>query len=119
MVHNFNASFTKNVTELLNLNGHINMSSMFKLQDPMHVNNSTLEPVSQCTQHCSSFEQINSMIVNIKLSKCAKRGIIHSLFNFLFGSLNSLADIESVKNSMVILQKNQDVLAKFRRHSIL
>ena len=32
--------------------------------------------------------------------KCAKRGIIHSLFNFLFSNLNSSADINSIKNNM-------------------
>ena len=43
--------------------------------------------------------------------KHAKRGIIHSLFNFLFCNPNSSADIESIKNNMAILEENQDVLS--------
>ena len=43
--------------------------------------------------------------------KYTKRGIIHSLFNFLFGDLISSADIESIKNNMAILEENQDVLS--------
>ena len=43
--------------------------------------------------------------------KCTKRGIIHSLFNFLFGNLNSSTDIEFLKNNMTILEENQNVLS--------
>ena len=37
--------------------------------------------------------------------------IIHSLSNFLFGNPNSLADIESIKNNMMILEENQNILS--------
>ena len=56
MVHGFKASSTMNVTELFDLNGHINMNPIFKLKDPMHMDNSALEPVL--------FEKLH----NIKLS---------------------------------------------------
>ena len=45
MVHGFKASRTKNVNELLDLNGHINTNRMFKPEGPIHENNSSLEPV--------------------------------------------------------------------------
>ena len=38
--------------------------------------------------------------------KCTKRGVIHSLFNFLFVNLNSSADIETIKNNMMFLEEN-------------
>ena len=42
--------------------------------------------------------------------KLNKRGIINSLFDFLFSDLDSSADIEAIKNNMAILQENYDVL---------
>ena len=38
--------------------------------------------------------------------KGAKRGIIHSLFNFLIGNPNSSAKINTIKNNMAILEEN-------------
>ena len=51
MVHGFKVSGTKNVPELLYLNGHINTNLMFKPQDPMYINNSAMEPVLFETPH--------------------------------------------------------------------
>ena len=49
-----------------------------------------------------------------------KRGVIQSLYNFLFGNPDSSADIEAIKNNMAILQENQDILSnQIRKHSIL
>ena len=52
--------------------------------------------------------------------KCTKRGIIHSLFNFLFGNSNSDKEIKAIKSNMAILQQNQDILnnqiLKFQLH---
>ena len=45
MVHGFKASSTMSITELLDLNGHINTNLMFKPKGPMCMNNSALEPV--------------------------------------------------------------------------
>ena len=56
MLHGFKASSTKDVTELLDLNGHINTNFMFKPKDLKHMNNSALESVL--------FEKLH----NIKLS---------------------------------------------------
>ena len=39
-----------------------------------------------------------------------KCGIIHSLFNFLFGTSSSLEETNAIKNSMEILKGNQDNL---------
>ena len=44
-------------------------------------------------------------------SKCTKRGIIHSLFNFIFGNPNSSAEINAIKNNIAILVENQDILS--------
>ena len=41
-------------------------------------------------------------------SKC---GIIHSLFNFLFGTSSSTEEINATKNNMEILKANQDTLS--------
>ena len=49
----------------------------------------------------------------------AERGIIHFLFNFLFGNPNSLAEINAVKNNMAILEENQDILSnQIKEHLI-
>ena len=34
-----------NITDFLNLNGHINMTRILKPEGPTHMNNSALEPV--------------------------------------------------------------------------
>ena len=56
MVHGTKAPSTKNVNELLDLNGHINTNTMFKPTGLTHENKSSLEPVL--------FEKLH----NIKLS---------------------------------------------------
>ena len=43
--------------------------------------------------------------------KCTKRGIIQSLFIFLFGDPNSTEEINIIKNNMAILEENQDILS--------
>ena len=43
-------------------------------------------------------------------SKCTKRGINHSIFNFLFGDSNSAKEIIAIKNNMTILEQKQDIL---------
>ena len=194
MVHGFKASSTMNVTERLDLNGHINMSPMSKPEGPMHMKNSALEQVlfeilhnikllcsvfsittffqfastktalqillqyvhvfednetilcsklvtnndldhksydvrqhvftysallrlytdeltdckSQMTQLTTQVSHIFATLDQTK-PKHAKRGIMHSLFNFLFGDPNSLADINSVKISD--FSRNQDILS--------
>ena len=39
-----------------------------------------------------------------------KRGIINSLFHFLFGNSNSAEEIKAIKNNMAIKEQNQDIL---------
>ena len=40
-----------------------------------------------------------------------KRGILHSLFNFLFGTSSSMEEITAIKNNMEILKGNKDILS--------
>ena len=40
-----------------------------------------------------------------------KWGVMHSLFNFLFGNQNSSAEINTIKNTMAILEENQDIFS--------
>ena len=70
-----------------------------------------------------SVTQLTSQVDNIFATldqtgpKCAKRGIIHSLFNFFFGDPNSTEEINAVKNNMAILEENQDILSsQIQRH---
>ena len=62
---------------------------------------------SQITQLIT---QINNSFATLDQTglKYAKRGIIHSLFNFLFGNPNSSAEVNAIKNQMVVLKENQD-----------
>ena len=57
--------------------------------------------------------QINNIFATLDQTgpKCTKRGIIHSLFNFLFGDPNSSVEINTINNNMVILQESQDILS--------
>ena len=41
--------------------------------------------------------------------KCTKRGIIHSLFNFLFLNSNSAKESNAINNNMATLKENQDI----------
>ena len=43
--------------------------------------------------------------------KHTKRGIIHSLFNFLFGDPNSAEEINAIENNMAILKEKIDILS--------
>ena len=53
-------------------------------------------------------------------TKLAKRGVIHLLFNFLFGNPNSAEEINTFKNNMAILEENQDILSsRYKRHLTL
>ena len=73
-----------------------------------------------CTDECadckSQITQLTTQINNIFATldqtgpESAKRGIIHSLFNFSFGDPNSSAEINAIKNYMTILEENKDVL---------
>ena len=66
--------------------------------------------------------QINNIFATLDQTgpKCAKRGIIHSLFNFLFGNPNSSEEINAIKNNMAILEENQDILSsQIKKHLIL
>ena len=65
---------------------------------------------SQITQWTT---QINNIFSTLDQTgpKHANRYIIHSLFNFLFGDVNSSAEIKAIKNNMAILKENQDVLS--------
>ena len=70
--------------------------------------------------------QLTSQVHNIFATldqtnpKHAKRGIIHSLFNFLFGDPNSTKEINAIKNSMAILEENQVILSsQMQRHLTL
>ena len=49
---------------------------------------------------------INSIFATLDQTgpKCAKRGIINSLLNFLFGNPNSSAQINTIKNNMATLE---------------
>ena len=61
---------------------------------------------SQINQLTTQFNHILTTLDQTKDNpKCTKRGMIHSLFNFLFGNVNCSADIESIKNNMVIKRK--------------
>ena len=107
MVHGFKASSTKNDTELLDINGHINTNPMYKPKGAMCINNSALEPVLfeklhniklshsvftittsfQFTSTKTALQILLQYVHDFKdnLKTYTKRGIIHSLFNFLFG----------------------------------
>ena len=57
--------------------------------------------------------QINNIIATLDQTapKCAKRGIIPFLFNFLFGNPNSSAEINVIKNNLALLGENQVILS--------
>ena len=57
--------------------------------------------------------QVNNIFTKLDQSKhnCTKRGIIHSLFNFLFGTSSSAEEITAINNNMEILKGNQDILS--------
>ena len=56
--------------------------------------------------------QVNNIFATLDQTnpKCTKWGIIHSLFNLLFGGSNSTEEIYAIKNNMAILEENQDIL---------
>ena len=58
-------------------------------------------------------EQLHNTFNTLDQSKhsCTKCGIIHSLFNFIFGTTSSTEEINVNKNNMEILKGNQDTLS--------
>ena len=74
---------------------------------------SSFEELADCkVQNMQLTKQEDNIFATIHQSnpKCTKRGIIHSLFNFLLGNSNSANEIKAIKNNMVILQQNQNIL---------
>ena len=71
----------------------------------------------ELTDHKSQITQLTSQVNHIFATldqtntKCAKRGIMYSLFDFLFGNPNSSAEINFIKNNMAILEENHDTLS--------
>ena len=57
-------------------------------------------------------KQVDNIFTTLDLSnpKHTKRGIIHFLFNILFGKSNSAKEIKAIKNNMAILKENQNIL---------
>ena len=64
--------------------------------------------------------QINNIFATLNQNgpKHAKRGIIHSLFNFLFCDQNSSEEISTIKNNMAILEENQDLMSSQIKKSL-
>ena len=72
-----------------------------------------LKNLSDCkVQIMQLTKQVDNIFATLGQSnpKHTKRGIIHSLFNFLFGNPNSAKEIKAIKNNMAILKENQDIL---------
>ena len=73
-----------------------------------------MDEITDCK---SQITQLITQVIHIfstldqTIPKHAKRGKIHSLFNFFFGNPNSLAEIKAIKNNMAILEEDQDVLS--------
>ena len=63
------------------------------------------------TLNCKVQIQLNNIFTSLNQLKhnCTKRGIIHSLFNFLFGTSSSAEEVIAIKNNMKILKGNQDI----------
>ena len=57
--------------------------------------------------------QFNNIFTTLNNSKHnhTKRGIIHSLFNFLFGTSSSVEEITAIKSNMEILKGKEDILS--------
>ena len=92
MVHGFKASSTMNVTEPLDINGHISINPMFKPKGPMYMNNSALEPVL--------FEKLH----DIKLSHSVLRVTTSFQFTTTKMSLQTLLQyVHDFKDSLRIL----------------
>ena len=72
---------------------------------------------NELTDCKSQIMQLTSQVDNIFATldqsdpKCTTTGIIHSLFNFLFGNSNNAKEINAIKNNMAILEENQDILS--------
>ena len=72
------------------------------------------QEVNNCKcQTIELYTQLHNMFKTIDQSKhiCTKCGIIHSVFNFLFGTPSSAKEINPIKNNMEILKENQDTLS--------
>ena len=73
----------------------------------------------QITQLTSQVDNVFATLEQTN-PKYTERGIIDSLFNFLFGNSDSTKEINAIKNNMTILKENQDTLSsqihKFNLH---
>ena len=70
--------------------------------------NSSFEELEDCKVHIIQLtKQVDNIFATLDQSnpKCTKRGITHSLFNFLFGNANSSKEIKAIKSNIVKLQK--------------
>ena len=77
--------------------------------------NSSFEELADCkVQIMQLTSQVDNIFATLDQSypKCTRRGIIHSLFKFLFGNSNSADEIEAIKVNMAVLKENQDLLKK-------
>ena len=66
-----------------------------------------------CNPNTDINMQLNNIFTTLNDSKHnqTKRGIIHSLFNLLFGTSSSIEEITAIKNNMEILKGNQDIFS--------
>ena len=77
------------------------------------LNSSFEEPADCKIQIMQLTGQVDNIFTTFDQSnpKCTKRGVIHSLFNFLLQNSNSTKEIAAIKNNMAILKDNQDILS--------
>ena len=70
------------------------------------------DEISDCKLQIAELNsQVNNIFSTLAQSKHnhAKRGIIHSLFNFLFGTSSSVDERTAIKTNMEILKGNPDI----------
>ena len=75
---------------------------------------SCLDEISDCKLQITELNlQLNNIFTTLNHLKqnCIKRGIIHFLFNFLYGTSGNTEEITAIKNNMEILKGNQDILS--------
>ena len=73
-----------------------------------------MDEISDCQLQIANLNiQLNNIFTTLNQSKHyqTKRGIIYSLFNLLFGTSSSAAEITTIKNNMEILKGNQNILS--------
>ena len=67
------------------------------------------DEISDCKLQIAEINnKVNNIFTTLNQSKYnhTKRWVIHSLFNFLFGTSNSAEEVTVIKNNMEILNKN-------------